>query len=553
VKLSVPPSVRSALDVLGIAIHSPELRRVEFAFLGFNCAEWGTWLALLVFAYHQGGTTAAGIVAFVQLVPSALFAPFGSVLADRHRPGRVLAWGYLTQATLEALTAVALFAHASPYLIYAVAAAGCTAVTVTRPTMSAFTPSLARTPSELVAVNVVSGWVESMSVLAAPILTGVMLGLSGAGLVFAVMAAVLTVSAILVFPIPGPPPAGDPELRADLVASMRSGVRVLRRERAVRLLILVLVADYVVVGALDVLYPTLANHELGRGDAWAGYLNAAFGAGAAVGVALAAGLVGTRRLLPTMLVGIGVYVGAFLVLAGTPPNAGLVLVLLAAGGAGRIVLYVTSRTLLQRAAPNDTLASVFGLLEGLGMAGLAIGGLGVAALASLGGSRLALIGVAGTLPLALAVAGRAFFEIDRRADVPVVEIGLLRGLRLFSPLAPATMEGVARRLHQVDVEAGTAVIVQGDQGDRFYAIASGGVQVSKDGVIVARLQRGDVFGEVALLRGERRNATCTAVEPTVLYALDKDDFLEAVTGHPRVALEADLLAEARSETVVKLH
>ena len=125
---------------------NPGLLRVELAFVGFNVAEWATWVSILAFAYEVGGAAATGLVALVQLVPAALVAPLAAVAGDRFRRERVLLGGYLVQAAAMAATAAALLADAPVPLVYGLAALAATSITLTRPAQNALLPILARTP-----------------------------------------------------------------------------------------------------------------------------------------------------------------------------------------------------------------------------------------------------------------------------------------------------------------------------------------------------------------------------------------------------------------------
>jgi len=527
--------------VVGGVFRNPELRRIELAFAGFNAAEWGVWIAMLVYAYEQGGATTAGVVAAAQLVPAGLFAPFASVLADRHAPGRVLALGYVAQALAMAATGVALLAGAPPLVAYALAAVAATCVTITRPTQSALVPALARTPDELTATNVVSGWIESVSMLAAPAAAGVLLAVASPGWVFVVLAGVAACSALLVACLRGPAPAHD---GLPPVEEALAGFRVVAREPAARTVVGLLAGQFVAIGALDVLYVVLAMSVLDLGGSGAGYLNAAFGAGGVAGIAVTVALVGRKRLLPPLVLGILVWGAAFALLAAWPTTIGALLLLAAAGG-GRSLLDVAGRTILQRTAPTDVLSRVFGVLEGLSMAGLAFGSLLTSALVALAGPRWAILGIGMLLPLAVLLSARRLVEIDRRAPVPVVEIALLRSLPLFAPLGAPELEGLAHGLAETRVPAGTAVVREGEPGDRFYVVAEGELDVHCAGRELRRLERGDGFGEIALLREVPRTATVTARTDARLYALGKASFLASVGSHPRATSEAERLVHER--------
>ena len=526
-----------------------ELRRVELAYANFTVAEWGTWLAMLVYAYANGGVKTAGVLATAMLVPAAVCAPPLAAFAERYPPGRVLVAGYLGQAVTCAAVAVSMLAGARPFVIYALLVLPSIAFTTTRPTQAAFAPGLARRPEELAATNVVSGWVESVSTLGGPLLVGVVLTVGTPGMLFAVGAAICAAAALLVAPARDATAAlvrSDDDATEES-SSLGGSLAFVRAEPNARTLILLLGSQAAALGALDVLYVELAQGVLHRGGNWAGYLNAAFGFGSVLAIGMTARLVGHPRLALPLVLSLGGWTVALFGL-GVTPGLAVSLVLLASAGASRSTFDVTARTLLQRVARPDLLARVFGLLEGLEMAGLALGSLLATVLFTLGGASAAFVGVGAILPLVALSAGRRLLDIDRHATAPVVEVALLRSVPMLSLLSPPTLESLARALTPADVPAGVDVVTQGEEGDRFYVIADGEVEVVADGTHVATLRRGDGFGEIALMYDVPRTATVRTRTEVRLYALGREDFLVALTGHlPAQTLAQGLASERLAE------
>jgi MFS family permease len=518
------------------------LRRVVGGYALFRLTEYSVWIAILVYAYSRGGATLAGLVALAQLVPAALLAPVFAALGDRRSPVVLLAGGYLAQAAAMGATAVAITAG-MPWAAYAAAVVATAAFTATRPAQWTLIPSLAGTPDQLTAANVVVSWVEAAAIAAAGSLTGVLIWFGGVAGVFGVCAALGAVAALLVFRLRIPALAAPEEQAAPVAAGLSASARLAVWQPRLRLMLALLTAETVVVGALDLLFVILAVTVLGRPQAWAGYLNSAYGAGAILAATLSVLLVG-RRLG-------GPIAGSALLLSGAIAAlaAGLGLTatvaLLAVAGAGRALLDVATRSLLQRSVPAQLLGQVFGLLEGLTRAGLAIGSVLVPVLVHLGGSRLALLGVAAVLPLAAAAGGRALFTLDAQVPVPVVQIALLRSLPLFAELPAPAVEGLAASLTPAEVPAGAFLIRQGEQGDAYYAIAAGQFDVLQDGRFVRRCGRGQGVGEIALLRAVPRTASVLAHTPGTVYRLAREPFLTAVLGHAATQRHAHGIADAQ--------
>jgi CRP-like cAMP-binding protein len=98
-------------------------------------------------------------------------------------------------------------------------------------------------------------------------------------------------------------------------------------------------------------------------------------------------------------------------------------------------------------------------------------------------------------------------------------------------LLPLTvLEQVASDLTAMRFGDGAEVIRQGEVGDRFYIVAEGAADVSVDGRQVRRLQAGESYGEIALLRDVPRTASVTASGDLVTFTLERDAFIAAVTG-----------------------
>ncbi len=539
----------SSLDAFRAVFRNPNLRRLQLAWAGSQLGTWGYGVALAVFAYDRGGAAAVGLVALLRWIPAAIAAPFMGALGDRHPRRLVMVASDLGRVVVISLAATAVFLDLPSIVVYLLAALGVVISTAFRPAQAAITPSLVSSPDELTACNVVSSSIESVGMFLGPAIGGAVLAVSGPGQVFVIAAVTFAWSALLISRIKtGEPVAAaatapdeeEPAAHESFWKHATAGFGTVLHEPNTRLLIGVFSAQFVIAGALVVLEVVIALDLLGRGDAWVGVIVAAFGIGGIAGAAIAGALVGRGRLAGDFAVGILLW-GIPLIAVGLWPTPVVAIVAMAAMGIGNTLVDVSGFTLLQRAVPENVLARVFGVLQTVFLLVVAIGASVTPPLIDLLGAKPTLLAFGCFLPVVIALTWRKLAALDAAAKAPERELALLLGISFFEPLPRPVLEGLARKLDPFRLPAGTRLFNQGDSGDRFYVVASGVVEIHRDGELVATIEPGGYFGEIALLENVPRQASATAREDAELLALDGGEFVPAVTGHgpsAEAALEA---------------
>lgn len=126
----------------------------------------------------------------------------------------------------------------------------------------------------------------------------------------------------------------------------------------------------------------------------------------------------------------------------------------------------------------------------------------------------------------------------------------MRKVEFFAPLTLGQLEQIVPYIMLCSYAAGETVFRQGEPGDAFYIVASGGVSVRLKRLVfltkkVAELGPGDFFGEMALLANDPRSATVVAETDTKLFVLLSADFSFVLKKNPAFAAEMKKIAERR--------
>lgn len=543
-------SYAASLRAFARVFANPRVRSIQLGGAGSTLGTWAYAVALPVYAYHAGGARAVGLLFFARMALAAIAAPWLGLLADRWSRRQLMLSGDLARCAIFAAMTAAASAGSTPYIVYVLAVTSTVISGSYSPAQAALLPSLVDTPDELTAANLVGNTISSVGMFAGPALGGILLAVSTPSAVFALTGALFLWSAIFVLQVPRDNPPQQVE-QPKFLRELMAGWTAVWRTPALRVVVGLTTAEEIVYGALEVLLVVLALRLLHAGNAGYGWLNTAMGIGSVTGAFVVAAIAARRRLAGGFGLGILLW-GVALCVAAALSTLAPALLLLGVVGTAAILVQVTSVTLLQRSAENEVLGRVFAVLESLMLAGMGVGALVAPGLVSWLGPRGALVATGAFLPVLLVPLWPSLRRIDAEAKVAEEPLELLRRIEIFAHLPEPVLERLASGATSVSTAADQVVVSRGEAGRHFYVIAAGRAAVDLDDGATRELGPGDFFGEIALLRDVPRTATVRAVEPLQLYALERDAFLAAVTGHAPTLAAAENVVSSRLPTGVLL-
>lgn len=545
-------SETTARDSMRRVLKNPNLRRIQLAFFGSLTGDWAYATAITVWAYQEGGATAVGIFQAARFIGMAVAGPLGAVVADRVSRKTFMMTTDLIRAVLVSVSAVILMMGGPAVAIYVLSVVAAMVGAPFRSAQAGLIPKLVDTPDELTASNAVAANLENAVLFIGPALGGALVATTDVAVVFWLNVASYLWSFFLVasirVPAPGPSASaaegaeGDDEAEGFL-REVTTGFATVARDGDLRTVALLAAAQGFVWGALTVFMVIMAVSILDTGAAGVGYLNSIMGVATIGGGLVVLTRVSKGRLGQDMTVGVLGWAIPLIALAAFPSPV-TVFAALAVIGLSDPWVNVGFETIPQRLAAERMISRVYAAVESALIGAMALGAVAAPLMVRWIGFEDSML----VIGVVIAAYAASTLPRMRRLDARLTEpahLPLLRSIGIFAPLAPPVLEALARQLESVTFEAGAAIVREGETSDRFYVIADGSVEVTQAGRLLRTEVAGEFFGEIGLLRDVARTATVTALTDTTLLALERHDFLEAVTGVSEARTAADEVVSRR--------
>jgi MFS family permease len=374
-----PSSLYSQLGLHRFAsLRAFQHRNFRVFWLGAFVSNVGTWMETIAIGVWVTQTTGragwTATVAALTYMPALVLGPLGGAIADRRDRRQLVAWLTWAQLLLAAtLAALALLGRLSLPVVSVLAfLTGC-ANTLLAPVSSALLSELVPRKDLLSAVSLSSAQ-YNLGRIVGPMLAAVVMAAGGLGAAFALNA--LSFVAVMVAVGTVQLPAPEPRLHGNLLAEIRTGVRVAHEDAGIRTALWLTFAVGALVAPFIGLLPVFAIQELRRGASGTSLLATAQGVGA-VGAAFLAGSLAERWGRERLLTRASAALALLATLYWLSPNFGLaVLGICLVGGAYLTTLSTLSSVCLSRVSRllQARVASLYGLVlstsYGLGLLGL---------------------------------------------------------------------------------------------------------------------------------------------------------------------------------------
>lgn len=132
-----------------------------------------------------------------------------------------------------------------------------------------------------------------------------------------------------------------------------------------------------------------------------------------------------------------------------------------------------------------------------------------------------------------------------------VDVERLRQLPLFGELDHHDLSMIARHVGEMDAPEGRVLFEQGSIPYEMFVIEEGTAEVTKDGQTVGAIGPGDVVGEIALLRFQRRMATVRVTSPIRAVTVSADDLQLIEEEMPEIAGQLRSIMAARERELAE--
>jgi len=126
-----------------------------------------------------------------------------------------------------------------------------------------------------------------------------------------------------------------------------------------------------------------------------------------------------------------------------------------------------------------------------------------------------------------------------------MQVDHIRSLELFEGLSDEALESLAAQFEELEIVTGSSLAKQDDFAYKFFIVLDGQVDVHRDFKHIAEMGPGEFFGEVALIKGEKRNARVTAKTHCRIACMMGWDFKAMTEQNPTIAARVDAVVAQR--------